>query len=240
MRRSSSLGAALALALALSGCASATLIPDDQRLAIVRDLEGRALFLRASVHVLPFFGDTSRRLITPLPPDSVELLEDASGNPILPGPAEGLLALGTRVRIQKVELPTSLAMARRPLYSPRPNPWIFLTVVGEPRDRPYIAVLRPGIKTREEFLAVFAQLFVDEDPEEGLARYPADVREAVRQKRLLRGMDGDAAKLAWGSPERIHQEVSNGVKLETWTWPLNKRTAKFRDGRLSEAVPALE
>lgn len=229
-----------AVAIALTGCASAVLIPDDQRISIARDLEGRALYLRGSLHVLPFFGDRARRLVSQLPPDSVELLDDTSGKPILPGPPEGLLELGTRVRIEKVEFPTSLAMARRPLYSPRPNPWVFFTVVGQPGERPYVAVLRPGIKTRDEFLAVFGQVFVERNPEDALARYPSDVRAALRQKRLLRGMDGDAAKLAWGPPERIHQEYVGGIKLETWTWPLQKRSATFRDGRLSEAVPALE
>jgi hypothetical protein len=228
------------LAIGLAGCASATLIPDDQRLQVARELEGGAYYLRASVHVLPFFSDPTRRLVTPLPPDSVELLEDPSGNPILPGPSEALIPIGTRVRIDKVEFPTSLVIARRPLYSPRTNPWVYLSVVGEPSGRPYLAVLRPGIRTREEFLAVFRQLFVDEDPEGWLTRYPNDVRAALRQKRLLRGMDTDAARLAWGPPEKIHREFLEGAKVETWTWPLHKRTATFREGRLIEARPALE
>lgn len=229
-----------ASAVALAGCASAVLIPDDQRISLSRDLEGRAFYLRASVHVLPFFGDSTRRLVTQLPPDSVELLDDTSGQPILPGPPEGLLEIGTRVRILKVEFPTSLAMLRRPLYSPRPNPWISFAVAGEPPGRPYVAVLRPQIKTREEFLAVFGQVFGDANPEEDLARFPTDVRAALRQKRLVRGMEAEAAKLAWGPPERIHQSYADGVKVETWTWPLGKRSASFRNGRLSEAVPAPE
>ncbi len=230
----------LCVAAALSGCASAVLVPDDQRLSLERDLEGRAFFLRASAHVLPFFGDATRRLATLLPPDSVELIDDPSGQPILPGPTEGLLEIGTRVRIQKVEFPTSLAMARRPLYSPRPNPWVYFAVVGEPAGRPYVAVLRPQIKTREEFLAVFEQVFTEVNPEVDLARFAPDVRAALRQKRLVRGMETDAAKLAWGPPERIQQAYADGVKVETWTWPLGKRTAKFRDGKLIESVPAAE
>ncbi len=229
-----------ALAISLGGCASATLVPDDQRIKLTRELEGGVFYLRASVHVLPFFSDPTRRLVTPLPPDSVDLLEDTSGKPILPGPSAALIPLGQRVRIDKIEFPTSLAIARRPLYSPRTNPWVYLSVVGEPAGRPYLAVLRPGIRTREEFLAVFSQLFSDENPESWLTRYPNEVRSALRQKRLLRGMDTDAVRLAWGPPEQIHREFLDGAKVETWTWPLRKRTATLRDGRLVEARPALE
>lgn len=225
---------------ALAGCASASLLPDEERIELTRELEGRPMHLRASLHVLPFFSDTTRRLVSPLPPDSIELLVDPSGEPILPGQPEGLLPLGQKVRVEKVEFPTSLVVTRRPLYSPRTVPWIYLSVAGEPRGRPYVAVLRQGIKTRDEFLAAVDQILSPQDPSPELERYPAEVRAAIREKRLVRGMDAQAVTLAWGRPERIRQEWVEGVKSETWTWPLGKRHATLRDGRLSKAEPALE
>ena len=225
---------------ALAGCASASLLPDEERIELTRSLEGSTLHLRASVHVMPFFSDGTRRLISPLPPDSIELLLDPSGVPILPGEPEGLLPLGSKVRVEKVEFPTSLVVTRRPLYSPRTVPWLYLSVVGEPRGRPYIAVLRQGIKTREEFLGAVDQILSAQDPSPVLDRYPPEIRAAIRAKRLEPGMDAQALALAWGRPEQIRQEWVEGVKSETWTWPLGKRQATLRDGRLTRASPSLE
>lgn len=222
-----------------AGCASTSLLPDEDRVGLARDLEGKTLHLRASNHVMPFFTDSTRRLISPLPPDSIELLVDPSGHPILPGAPEDLLALGSKVRVEKVEFPTSLVVTRRPLYSPRTVPWLYLSVIGQPKSRPYVAVLRQGIKTREEFLSAVDQILCEKDPTPALDEYPPELRAAIREKRLEPGMDTHAATLAWGRPESIRQEWVEGVKSEVWTWPLGKRSATFRDGKLVNAAPAL-
>ncbi|MGI5864379.1 MAG: hypothetical protein ACOX6T_20330 [Myxococcales bacterium] len=222
-----------------AGCASTSLLPDEDRIRLARDLEGKVLHLRASNHVMPFFTDSTRRLISPLPPDSIELLVDPSGQPILPGEPEGLLTLGSKVRVEKVEFPTSLVVTRRPLYSPRTVPWIYLSVVGQPHSRPFVAVLRQGIKTREEFVSAVDQILCEKDPTPNLEAYPPELRAAIRDKRLEPGMDAHAVTLAWGRPESIRQEWVEGVKSEVWTWPLGKRTAAFRDGKLVSAEPSL-
>ena len=49
-----------------------------QRLGIRHRTVLHTLLLRASLHVLPFFSDPTRRLLTPLPPDSVELVLDTA------------------------------------------------------------------------------------------------------------------------------------------------------------------
>jgi len=198
------------------------------------------LYLRGSLHVMPFFSEPSLRLASPLPPDSIELLLDTKGEPILPGAPDDLLVQGTLVSIEKVEFPTGMVVTKRPLYSPRTNPWVYFHLAGQPRGRPYVAVLRPGIKTREEFLAVMEQLFCAEDPAIWTARFPLEIKTALREKRLVRGMDAQAVELAWGRPETIKQEYVESVKVETWTWPLGKRQAVLRDGKLVEAKPALE
>lgn len=223
---------------AVAGCASASLLPDEERIQLTREYEGKTAFLRASLHVLPFFSDTTRRLVSALPPDSIELLLDGSGAAILPGAPEGMLELGTRVRVERVEFPTSLVVTRRPLYSPRTQPWVYLSVVGGRPGRPFVAVLRQGIKTREEFLAAVDQLFSAEDPAAGLERYPPEIRAAVRAKRLAAGMDQAAVTLAWGRPEKIRQEWVAGARTETWIWPLGKRSSVFKDGTLTSFEPA--
>ncbi len=231
-------GSLLAAAL-LAGCASATLIPDEERARLAQDFEGGVFHLRASMTVTPFFSDGTRRLVSQLPADSIHVLDDTEGKPILPGEQEAILPLGTRVRVDKVEFPTGLVVTKRPLYSPRDVPWVYLSVVGEPRGRPYVAVLRPGIKTREEFVAAMDQLVTKDDPSVWLAKYSPELKQAILEKRLVAGMDSAAVELAWGKPEKISQQYEQGVRVETWTWPLGKRSVKLRDDRLVEATPPL-
>lgn len=240
MNRIPTLFAAIGAALLAAGCASATLLPDEERTQLTRDFEGGVYHLRASMTVTPFFSDGTRRLASRLPADSIHLLDDTKGQPLLPGPQEAILPLGTRVKIDKVEFPTGLVVTRRPLYSPREVPWVYFSVVGEPRGRPYVAVLRPGIKTREEFVAAMDQLFTKDDPAVWLAKSPSTIQEAIREKRLVAGMDSAAVELAWGRPEKIVQAWEQGVRVETWTWPLGKRSVTFRDDRLAESTPPLE
>jgi hypothetical protein len=236
MRRLPSLAVLLALA---TGCPSATLLRDEDRVQVTRELEGKEVYLRPSVYVLPFFSDTSRWLLSPLPPECIHLLEDTSGKPILPGAPERIVPAGTAVRIDKVEFPTSLAVTRRPLYSPRTNPWIYVSIAGKQQQRPHVAVLRPGLRTREEFLSAMDQLFVDKDPAVFLSGFSAETRTAIFEKHVLAGMDPDAVQMSWGRPERIRVEYVEGVRTEAWTWPLGKRAATFRDGKLTDTTPPL-
>lgn len=235
--RSLALAASL---LALAGCSGARTVPEGERHALTRSWEGKILFLRASLNVMPFFTDSTKRLVSPWPADSVLLLEDTKGAPILPGEPEGLLALGTKVRIEKVEFPTGLAVTRRPLYTPRESIWVYLSLPGTPKGRPYVAVLRPRLSTREDFLAAMNDLFSEDEPSIWMKGASAETRAAIAEKRLVAGMDPEAVALAWGRPEKIRQEAEAGVRVETWTWPLGKRTATFRDGKLTAATPALE
>lgn len=224
---------------AATACAPTLLIPDSDRQQVAHELEGQSRYLRSSVHVLPFFSDPSRRLLSAQPPDSIELINDTEGRPILPGEPTGLLPLGTRVRIEKVEFPTSLVVTRRPVYSPRTQPWVYLSVAGQSEGPPYVIVLRQGIRSREEFMGLLDHLLVLEDPRLFLESQPVAVREAIREKRLLPGMSAEAVGLAWGQPEKIRAELRDGVRVETWSWPLGKREAVIKDGKLESARPPL-
>src|SRR3712207_4337383 len=82
--------------LLLTACPSATLLPDEQRVTLTRDFEGRTMYLRNSVFVMPFFSDADAHLVSVYPPDSVHLLNDTEGKPILPGRSQGILELGTK------------------------------------------------------------------------------------------------------------------------------------------------
>ncbi len=58
-------------------------------------------------------------------------------------------------------------------------------------------------------------------PGASLERWPPEVRTAIREKRLLRGMDAEAVRLAWGEPDAVERTPSAsapGLEYQRWTW----------------------
>jgi len=150
--RTSLLAPVAVLFLQLSGCASYTALAPADRELLERELTARdgTAYLRLSYHVTPFFGDASKKLLTPVLPEQVRLLEGPAGDSISPGPVEKTLPAGRRVRVLKIEFPTSWAVTERMVFTPRTQPWVFLAVEGEKNEVPFVLVLRPQLRTPDE------------------------------------------------------------------------------------------
>lgn len=231
------------LALWGSGCKSHTQLAPEDRSALEQTLTGVEAdrFLRMSMNVTPFFGDASRRLLTPYPPDEVLLLNDTKGQTIPPGPIEATLPAGARARIRKVEFPTAWVVTERILYSPRTLPWVYVDVEGAPKGPPLVLVLADNLRTREEVLAEVGRYLTTQDPAPQLAAFPEPVREAIRQKKALTDMSSEALEYSWGYPEKIRRTLEGTVRNEEWIYPGGRRRAFLSDGRLvrvEEGSPA--
>jgi len=220
--------------LIASACASYTTIPLEDRRLLARDLTVRHAdkFLRLSFYVTPFFGDGSKKLLTTVPPEDVQLIKGPSGELINPGPVEAILRAGTRIRITRVEFPTAFAVAERPINTPRTQPWIYLHPVGRPNDAPLILVLRPEIRAGEEFEAEVERYLSNADPSSTLSRWPETVQQAVRAKTAIIDMPAEALEMAWGYPERKAVSFVNAVKNEQWLYSGERRQAHLVDGRI--------
>lgn len=228
----------LALFAGLSGCASYTALAPKDRDAVAQEFTTRSSeqFLKLSFYVTPFFGDGSKKLLTDVPPAQVRLLNDTKGAPINPGAAEKTIPAGRRVRIQKVEFPTSWVVTERIVYSPRTQPWVYLSIEGEKNELPYILVLRPQIKTTQEFHAELERYLVKDSPAEVLAAFSPAVREAVEKKEAISDMPEDALLRAWGYPESKRVSYEEQARKEVWLYPGRKRSATVVDGRVAEIV----
>ncbi|MBJ6765604.1 hypothetical protein JGU66_33035 [Myxococcaceae bacterium JPH2] len=231
----------LALALLLgTGCASYTRMSPEDRSALEHRLTGvdAEQYLRVSSYVTPFFGDASRRLLTPYSPEDVEYLNDTQGKPISPGPVQATVPAGARVRISKVEFPTAWVVTERVLYSPRTWPWVYLEVEGAPNGPPLVLVLPPQLDKPEDFRAELEKYLSPRPLKPELDALPTLVREAVREKRLVAAMPADAVRMAWGPPETVRRSMEGTARLEAWTWPSRRRVASLSDGRLVSAEEA--
>jgi hypothetical protein len=226
---------AVCLGLAASSCASYTALAPEDRANLSRDLSGKDAdkYLKLSFYVTPFFGDASKKLLSALPSDEVRMLDDTGGAPISPGTPESITSVGTRVRVQQIEFPTSWVVAGRVPYTPRTQPWVYLFVEGQPKEQVFILVLRPKIRTRDEFLAEVERYLTSEDPARTLSQWSPLVREAVKSKNALQDMPAEALEMAWGYPETKQITWDQQVKKEKWVYPGGKRVVYLVDGRIS-------
>lgn len=227
-----------------TGCASQTQLSAEDRSKLQQDMTTgptAVRYLQASSYITPFFGDASKRLLTPYPPEEVRLLNDTKGNPINPGPVQAMAPAGTKVRVLKVEFPTAWVMAERVLYSPRTQPWVYLDVEGVPAGPPVILVLPPQLKTKEDVKAELDRHLAEHDPAPRMAKFQARFQEAIRQKKVLEYMPEGAVEMSWGPPERIRRTLDGQQVHQEWTYPGEKRRVFITDGlvtRVDEGPPA--
>ncbi|MFP2956604.1 hypothetical protein ACLEPN_01920 [Myxococcus sp. 1LA] len=221
-----------------AGCASQTRMPPEARTSLNQSLTGPEAeqYLRVSSNVTPLFGDASKRLLTPYAPEDVRLLDDTKGNPINPGAVERILPAGTKLRITRVEFPTSWVITERVLYSPRAWPWVYLQEAGAPESAPpLILVLPPNLDRPEDFRTELEKYLSARDLKPTLDALPPAAQEAVREKKLVVNMSADAVRMAWGPPETVRRSLEGSSKHEEWTYPGGRRRAFLTDGRLARA-----
>lgn len=214
--------------LALAACHPRAVIPEEERLRVAEELDGRARWLRVACWAAPFFGDSTRYLLTDAPVDEVQLLESTSGRRIPPPPGERVLPPGTRVRIKTVEFPSAWLIAKRIVMTPRYHPWAILEVEGD--ARPYVIVLPQEATRLEDVNAELARLLSTDDPRPDLEALSREQVEAIRRKDLVEGMTARAVEMAWGQPEK--RRIDRPATTEDWTWPAGRRAAHFKEDRL--------
>jgi len=233
------------LAFVVSGCASHTTIPDEDRVRLERSLPGRTFYLRHAMYVGPFWSDESKLYVTDIVPDEIPWVLNPAGVPIDPGAPTGVIPAGTRVRIVRLELPTGYAVATRNPFVPRYNPWLLLEVEGFPGKPVPTMVLRSDLGSQLEFEEEIDRFLSRDDLEPMLAKLPAPMRRAVNEKRLIEGMSSDVVAMAWGWPERRTIAPSPEGRREIWVWPSQRRSAVILGERLvswegTGALPAAE
>jgi len=230
-RTARTLAQALVLTLGfapIAACHPRVVIPDEERERVAEEFDGRARYLRVATYAAPFFGDSTRFLLTDQPVEEVQLLEGMGGDKIPPPPAERVLLPGTRVRIQTVEFPTPWLIAKRIVMTPRYHPWAIIEV--EKDTRPYLIVLPQELVRLEDVKTELDRLLVADDPTSELQALPRDQQEAIRRKDLVEGMTARAVERAWGQPEK--RRIDRPATTEDWTWPGGRRSAHFKEDRL--------
>ncbi len=222
----------LCLAFVLSACASQLALSTEERTSVERTVaRSPERYLRLSFFVTPFFGDTSKKLLTAVPPELVRLVENPDHTPVNPGPVEKVLPAGTKATIERIEFPSPFVIAGRVLFTPRYDTWVIVHVEGEPR--PLVVVLPAQLKSEADLLGELERSLTAQDPAPRMEAWGERVREAVRTKTTAFEMPAEALEMAWGYPETKTISYDQGTRNEVWSWADGKRKAYLSDGRLT-------
>ncbi len=213
------------VALMTTACPSSTLLTIKQQESIEKKYKTKVLYLKYSCYATPFWAYDDRLYLTEHEVDERVLISSPGGDPILPGKSVGIVPMGTRVRIRKIEFPTSQAMSERKLHSPRHFIWVFLDVVA-PDDKndesrsskPYVLVLTQQINSMSMFEKSLKLYLVDSDPRVEFSQRSPEVIEAINNKKVVEGMRYDSLLRSRGEPEKVMREVKDGVKWERWIY----------------------
>jgi hypothetical protein len=223
---------ALVILLVSAGCASQSRIPDHDRLRLEKELPGRTFYLRHAMYVGPFWNDIDKRFLSDNVPNEIPWVVDMAGAPMEPGAPTGVLPVGTRVRIVRLELPTGLRVTTRNSFGPRYHPWLFLEVEGQPKSPAPVILLRRDIASHGQVMEEIERFLSPTDLQPVLARFDPETIEAINEKRLLPGMPAAAVAMAWGWPERKDVTVIGERRDEKWFWPFDKRKVVIEGERL--------
>ncbi len=225
------LTAALSLvaAWAVLGCAGPAGLSGPQRQALRARLQGQVRYTSCPLFIAPFYAYADRLFLSLRAFDERILLEEASGEPLLPGPTLGVLPLGTRVRIRDVDFPTAAARAERELRSPRHFVWVLIDTPGGELDRPGVLVLTGRYRDGQRLLEALDDRLVVGDPSARFAGRSDAVRRAIDRKQPAAGMRLDALLRARGRPDRMLRRTVDGVRIEQLCYGPG-RTVTLRDG----------
>lgn len=205
----------------VTGCAHATPLPEDVRTTWQQKYDGKYLWLTQSLYYGQFYDDDRYQLVHARKFDQVLALTTFEGEPIFPPPEQGILPAGTKVYIEKIEWPTGDVIARRPLYTPRYDTWVYMRVgraVGEvsfDKTNTHIFLVPGGVDNIGVLNDFFAATFSAEDPNPFLQSLSEDKQEAIAQKRAVRGMNYEALNAALGLPNKIErsEQMRDGRKV---------------------------
>lgn len=201
---------AFTTALALASCAGVPLMPAGMRDSVNARFEGGFYTLKQSVYFGPFYDDPTLQLMDPRPFHALRYLTLPGGKAISPGASVGIYPAGTRVRVEKVEMPSLGTMVARPNLSPRYNGWVVVRVnrfdVASNGfvDGRHVVVVPLGISDGDELTAWIMEILGDDvETKAWLDQRSPEVRAAIAAKQARVGMLYEELVAALGKPDSV-------------------------------------
>lgn len=227
-------------ALYLTACASRVLIPVGDR-ELLENLEGKAFWLKQSLYVGPFYDDDRYCLMHPRSFDELTYVTTPSGDIILPPPASGIISAGTKVKLEKIEWPTSTAILRRPLYSPRYNTWAYFRVARDrggvtlEREKSCILLLSNEIRDEKTFQNWLNTILSPRDNNDWFLSLRPEIQKGIEEKKPVIGMTSNELMAALGEPDQLTRSSTlvEGRNVTKETALYGKLIILLEDGKVT-------
>ncbi len=221
LARAASTIPALLLTLLVLGCPTRTRLNSAAMDGLRERYGGQTFYLKQSLFHGKFYDDDTRSLADPRAFKDLRLMTSPDGDIIIPPPPQGILPAGTKVEVLDVEFPTSAAIVKRPLFTPRYNVWVLMKVgrfagdVDFFRPGEYIVVLPTTVRSVDAIGASLEVLLSPKPLDDWLARRSEEARLAIFEKRAEQGLSYEELVAALGLPEQIHRRFEGEQRIET-------------------------
>jgi hypothetical protein len=229
--------AMLALNLTVA-CPSRARLDAASTSALQQDYQGREYFLKQSLYFGRFYDDAARRLVDVREFSDLKQMTAPDGEIIIPPPPSGIVPAGTKVRIERIELPTSGVIFKRPLFTPRYNTWVMLKVgryegdVGLFHHEDYIWVVPTTYRQEEDIRAALDALLSQEDLQPWLNKRSAVARAAIFEKRAEVGLSFEELIASWGHPDTLERSLEADHQVELLQY--GNTHIKIVDGKITD------
>lgn len=211
------------LSLSLFSCSlPIPIMPAGMRDLTDANWAGRYGALRQSMYFGPFYDDPTVELLDPRPFGDLTYLMTPWKKAVGPGTERGILPVGTRVRIERVEMPSLGSLVGRPLLAPRYNGYVYLRAnrfdVTDSllfKDKTFVMVLPFSLTDPDQVDGIMSTLVGEEDSVRAwLAQRKPSIREAIITKQAVMGMTYEELVAALGAPDRIDRSIIDGKRRE--------------------------
>jgi len=216
-------GASIALpavCLLTLACPSRTALGPAVRDELRAQYRGEAYYLRQSLYYGTFYSDEKRALVDARPFDQLRFMTGPDGDIIIPASPQGILPAGTKVQLVDLQFPTSAAIARRPLFTPRYNIWVVLRVsryagdIDLYRKGDHILVLGNTLREPAAIEAHLDALLSHEDLTPWLSQRSDRARLAIAEKRAEEGLTFEELVAALGFPDAVERRFEGETRIE--------------------------
>jgi hypothetical protein len=203
---------ALFLAIFLAGCPSHLNMSEASQASIATQIKGQSLWLKQSLYGGPFYDDDRFRLAHARKFEELTYLRTPDGDIILPPPSDEIIGVGTRVKIEKIEWPTGMNIFKRPIFTPRHCPWLYLRVARDRgqvtmnRDHLYILLVPDQVHDDKSFREWLEGILSSQDTNNWLMNLDKNERDGVLKKQALVGMSSESLMAALGQPDQLRRE----------------------------------
>jgi hypothetical protein len=151
-------------------------------------------WLTTSMYAGPFYDNDKLNLIDYRIFSAIDDAQTIDGYIVYPPKETQTIPAGSLVKILQISYPDDKSVAKRPIYSPRQQIWIYLKVAKERglvsifHEKPYILIIPKSIINKKQLNGYLAKFFSKKNPNEWILTLESHIQDGIFNKKPIVGM----------------------------------------------------